>query len=109
MKISSLPTVLMRLNVRMYVACISYLDDCPPALNFKKNIVVQDGFHFLLGNRMHQQFLEQGEHPYRMQVDDEIGHRRIDFGMLLLHGREPCLDQFRRSDRCSSRGNVPMK
>lgn len=97
MKISSLPTVLMRLNVRMYVVCISYLDDCPPALNFKKNIVVQDGFHFLLGNRMHQQFFEQGEHPYRMQVDDEIGHRRIDFGMLLLHGREPCLDQFRRT------------
>ena len=44
---------------------------------------------------MHKQFLKHGEHPYRMQVDDEIGHRRIDFRVFPLHGCEPCLDQFR--------------
>ena len=95
MKISSLPTVLMRLNVRVYVVCISYLDNSPPALNLKQNIIMQDSLHFLPGYGMHQQFLEHREHPYRMQMNDKIGHRRIDFGMLPLHGRKPRLNQFR--------------
>ena len=97
MKISSLPAVLTRLIVRMCVACISYLDNCPPTLNLKQDVIVQDSLHFLPGHGVHQQFLEHREHPYRMQVDDEVGHRRIDFGMLLLHGHEPRLDQFRRT------------
>ena len=95
MKISSLPTVLMRLNVRMYVVCISYLDNSPPTLDFKQDIIVQDCFHLLFGYRMHQQLLEHREHPYRMQMNDKIGHSRIDFGMFPLHGREPRLNQFR--------------
>ena len=95
MKISSLSAVLTRLIVRMCVACISYLDNCPPTLDFKQDVIVQDGLHFLPGYGVHQQFLEHREHPYRMQVDDKIGHCRIDFGMLLLHGREPRLNQFR--------------
>ena len=87
----------MRLNVRMYVVCISYLDNSPPTLDFKQYVIVQDSLHFLPGHGVHQQFLEHCEHPDRMQMDDKIGHCRIDFGMLLLHGREPRLDQFRRT------------
>jgi len=96
-KISSLPAVLTRLIVCMCIACISYFDNCPPTLNFKQYVIVQNSLHFLPGHGMHQQFLEHREHPYRMQVDDKVGHCRIDFGMLLLHGREPRLDQFRRT------------
>jgi len=96
-KISSLPAVLTRLIVCMCIACISYLDNCPPTLNFKQNIIVQDSFHFLPWYGMHQQFLEHRKHPYCMQVDDKVRHRRIDFGMLPLHGHEPRLDQFRRT------------
>ena len=97
MKISSLSAVLTQLIVCMCVAYISYIDNCPPTLNFKQNVIVQNSLHFLPGYGVHQQFLEHREHPYRMQVDDEVGHRRIDFGMLPLHGREPRLDQFRRT------------
>lgn len=97
MKISSLPAVLTRLIVCMRVACISYLDNCPPTLDLKQYVIVQDSLHFLPGHGMHQQFFEHREHPYSMQVDDEVGHRRIDFGMLLLHGREPRLDHLCRA------------
>lgn len=97
MKISSLPAVLMRLIACMYVVCISYLDNCPPTLNFKQYVIVQNSLHFLPGHGVHQQFLEHREHPYRMQMDDKIGYRRIDFGMLLLHGREPRLDHLCRA------------
>ena len=97
MKISSLSAVLTQLIVCMCVAYISYIDNCPPTLNFKQNVIVQNSLHFLPGYGVHQQFLEHREHPYRMQMDDEVGHRRIDFGMLPLHGREPRLDQFRRT------------
>ena len=97
MKISSLPAVLTRLIVCMCVACISYFDNSPPTLNFKQYVIVQDSFHLLPGYGVHQQFLEHREHPYRMQVDDEVGHRCIDFGMLLLHGREPRLDHLCRA------------
>lgn len=97
MNISSLPAVLTRLIACMYVVCISYLDNCPPTLNFKQYVIVQDSLHFLPGHGMHQQFLEHRKHPYCMQVDDKVRHRRIDFGMLPLHGHEPRLDQFRRT------------
>ena len=97
MKISSLPAVLTRLIVCMCVAYISYFDNCPPTLNFKQYVIVQNSLHFLPGYGVHQQFFEHREHPYRMQMDNKIGHRRIDFGMLLLHGCEPCLDHFRRT------------
>ena len=54
MKISSLPAVLKRLIVCMCVACISYLDNCPPTLNFKQDVIVQNSLHFLPGYGMHQ-------------------------------------------------------
>lgn len=40
MKISSLLAALMQLSFYIYVVCISYLDDCPPTLNFKQNIIM---------------------------------------------------------------------
>ena len=72
MKISSLPAVLTRLIVCMCVACISYLDNSPPTLDFKQYVIVQYGLHFLPRHRMHQQFLEHREHPYRMQDTDVL-------------------------------------
>ena len=76
MKISSLPAVLTRPIACMYVVCISYFDNSSPTLNFKQNVIVQNSLHFLPGHGVHQQFLEHREHPYRMQVDDKVGHRR---------------------------------
>ena len=93
MKISSFPAAPLRQLVRMCLFYLSYLDNGPPTLNFKQNIVMQNGFHFLFGHRVHQQLLEQREHPHRMQVNDKIGHSRIYIRVLLLHGGEPCLDQ----------------
>lgn len=93
MKISSFLAAPSRQLVRMCLFYPSYLDNGPPTLNFKQNIVVQNGFHFLLGHCVHQQFLEQREHPHRMQVNDEVGHGRIYIRILFLHGGEPCLDQ----------------
>lgn len=92
-KISSFPAAPLRQLVRMCLFYLSYLDNGPPTLNFKQNIVMQNGFHFLFGHRVHQQLLEQREHPHRMQVNDKIGHSRIYIRVLLLHGGEPCLDQ----------------
>ena len=107
MKISSFPAAPLRQLVRMCLFYLSYLDNGPPTLNFKQNIVMQNGFHFLFGHRVHQQLLEQREHPHRMQVNDKIGHSRIYIRVLLLHGGEPCLDQPGRtvgvaSRKCSS-------
>ena len=69
MKISSFPAAPLRQLVRMCLFYLSYLDNGPPTLNFKQNIVMQNGFHFLFGHRVHQQLLEQREHPHRMQVN----------------------------------------
>ena len=92
-KISLFPAAPLRQLVCMYLFYPSYLDDGPPTLNFKQNIFVHNGFHFLLGHCVHQQLLEQREHPQRMQVNDEVGHGRIFVRVLFLFGGEPCLDQ----------------
>ena len=81
-KISSFPAAPLRQLVRMCLFYLSYLDNGPPTLNFKQNIVMQNGFHFLFGHRVHQQLLEQREHPHRMQVNDKIGHSRIYIRVL---------------------------
>ena len=44
---------------------------------------------------MHQQFLEEGEHPYRVQVDEEVRYAGVDVGIPCLHLCEPVLYHLR--------------